>query len=48
MLLVREKKPHRASRSWDVHRRWPNAFFEGQGLYSLTTAFALAVQSARR
>jgi len=27
------------------HQRWPNAFFSEQGLYSLTTAHALACQS---
>jgi RNA-directed DNA polymerase len=30
------------------HYRWPNAFFANQGLYSLVTAHALAVQSSRR
>ena len=34
-------------RGWD-HQRWPNAFFANQGLYSLTTARALACQSSRR
>jgi RNA-directed DNA polymerase len=30
------------------HHRWPNAFFAGQGLYSLKTAHALARQSSLR
>ena len=30
------------------HQRWPNAYFAEQGLYSLTTAHALARQSSRR
>jgi len=30
------------------HHRWPNAFFAGQGLFSLTTAHAAACQSSRR
>jgi len=30
------------------HRRWPNAFFAAQGLFSLTAAHAAACQSARR
>jgi RNA-directed DNA polymerase len=30
------------------HHRWPNAFFAEQGLFSLTTAHALACQSSRR
>jgi RNA-directed DNA polymerase len=30
------------------HQRWPNTFFAAHGLYSLTTAHALACQSAKR
>jgi RNA-directed DNA polymerase len=30
------------------HQRWPNAFFAKHGLFSLTTAHALACQSSRR
>lgn len=30
------------------HQRWPNEFFVRQGLFSLKTAHALAVQSSRR
>jgi RNA-directed DNA polymerase len=30
------------------HQRWPNAYFAEQGLFSLTTAHALACQSSRR
>ena len=34
-------------RGWD-HQHWPNAFFAKHGLFSLTTAHALACQSSRR
>jgi RNA-directed DNA polymerase len=34
-------------RGWD-HRRWPNAFFAKQGLFSLTHAHAMACQSLTR
>jgi RNA-directed DNA polymerase len=30
------------------HRRWPNAYFAEQGLFSLATAHAIAAQSSRR
>jgi RNA-directed DNA polymerase len=30
------------------NQRWPNAFFEAQGLYSLSKAHALTLQSSRR
>jgi RNA-directed DNA polymerase len=30
------------------HHRWPNAFFAAHGLFTMTTAHALAVQSSRR
>lgn len=32
-------------RSADDHRRWPNAFFAKQGLFTLTAAHAAAIQS---
>jgi len=30
------------------HQRWPNAYFVERGLFTLTTAHALAIQSSRR
>jgi hypothetical protein len=30
------------------HQRWPNAFFAARALFSLTTAYALARQPAKR
>jgi RNA-directed DNA polymerase len=47
ILLKRQKRRHGQGRGL-AHRRWPNAFFAGHGLYSLVTAHAQAVQSARR
>jgi RNA-directed DNA polymerase len=47
ILLKRQKRRHGQGRGL-AHRRWPNAFFAGQGLYSLVSAHAQAVQSARR
>ena len=46
ILRKRQKRKGRA-RGWD-HRRWPNAFFDQQGLYSLNTAHVAFVQSSRR
>jgi RNA-directed DNA polymerase len=46
--LLRKRQGRKGrGRGWD-HQRWPNAFFATQGLYSLTTAHALACQSSRR
>jgi RNA-directed DNA polymerase len=47
ILLKRQKRRHGQGRGL-AHRRWPNAFFAGQGLYSLVSAHARACQSARR
>jgi RNA-directed DNA polymerase len=47
ILRRRTGRPGRALNHQD-HRRWPNAYFATQGLYSLVTAHALAVQSSRR
>lgn len=46
ILRKRTKRPGRG-RGAD-HHRWPNRFFVGQGLYSLTAAHATAVQSSQR
>jgi len=47
-ILLKRRKKHRHQGRGRAHQRWPNAYFAGQGLYSLTTAHALARQSARR
>jgi RNA-directed DNA polymerase len=46
-LLRKRSGRHGVGHGWD-HRRWPNAFFAKQGLFSLAAAQALAVQSSRR
>lgn len=46
ILRKRQKRKGRA-RGWD-HQRWPNAFFDEQGLYSLSAAHARFVQSSLR
>lgn len=46
-LLRRRQKKEGRGRGSD-HQRWPNAFFAGQGLFSLATAYAQARQPARR
>jgi len=48
MLLKRQKKHRRSGLGGLAHRRWPNAFFAAQGLFSLETAHAQACQSATR
>jgi RNA-directed DNA polymerase len=46
---ILRKRCHRRGRGRGAdHRRWPNAFFAEQGLYSLKTAHALACQSSSR
>ena len=47
MLRHNTKRPGRARCQGDM-QRWPNAFFAEQGLFSLVTARATAVQSSRR
>lgn len=44
VLRKREKKPGFGRTSRD-HRRWPNAFFAEQGLFTLHEAYVLACQS---
>jgi RNA-directed DNA polymerase len=46
---ILRKRAHRSGRGRGAdHQRWPNAYFARQGLFSLTTAHALACQSSRR
>ena len=46
---ILRRRRHRKGRSnRRDHQQWPNAFFATQGLYSTTTACALARQSSRR
>ena len=46
---VLRKRQGRSGRGRGLdHQRWPNKFFVKQGLFNLTTAHALAVQSSRR
>jgi RNA-directed DNA polymerase len=47
ILLKRHQRRHGQGRGW-AQRRWPNAFFAEQGLYSLVTAHAQARRSAMR
>jgi RNA-directed DNA polymerase len=44
LLRKQEKRPGRG-RCLDDHRRWPNAFFATQGLFTMITARELASQS---
>jgi RNA-directed DNA polymerase len=46
-ILRKRRKRRGRSRGWD-HRRWPNTFFDQQGLYSLTAAHVRFVQSSPR
>ncbi|MFH0822829.1 MAG: group II intron reverse transcriptase/maturase [Pseudomonadota bacterium] len=46
-ILRKRNKRRGRGRGLD-HNRWPNVFFAGQGLFSLTSAHAAASQSARR
>ncbi len=46
---ILRKRQHRKGGAWRMdNRRWPNAFFAKQGLFSLVTAHALARQSLAR
>jgi RNA-directed DNA polymerase len=46
---ILRKRQHRRGRGRGRdHQRWPNAFFQEQGLFSLVTAHALARQSLAR
>ena len=46
-ILRKRIKRRGCAKGWDF-RRWPNAFFHEQGLFSLVTAHASARQSSRR
>ena len=46
-ILRKRRKRHGRARGWD-HRRWPNTFFDEQGLYSLQAAHVRYVQSSCR
>ena len=46
-ILRKRRKRRGRARGWD-HRRWPNNFFDQQGLYSLTAAHVRFVQSSPR
>jgi len=46
--VLRKRRGGRGRGRGADHQRWPNAFFAEQGLFFLTTAHALACQSARR
>jgi RNA-directed DNA polymerase len=47
-ILLKRHRQHRHQGCGRAHQRWPNAFFAGQGLYSLAVAHALLRQSALR
>jgi RNA-directed DNA polymerase len=46
--MLRRRSGRRGRGRGSDHQRWPNVFFAAQGLYSLTTAHALARQSGHR
>ncbi|MHB9045426.1 MAG: group II intron reverse transcriptase/maturase, partial [Pirellulales bacterium] len=46
--ILRKRSGRRGRGRGRDHQRWPNRFFVEQGLYSLVTAHAAAVQSSRR
>jgi len=46
--ILRKRRGGRGRGRGSDHQCWPNAFFAKQGLFSLTTAYALACQSSRR
>jgi len=45
--LLRRRRGAKGIACGDDHHRWPNAFFAGQGFFSLQRAHALACQSPR-
>lgn len=47
-ILRKRKRQRGQAKTMRDHIRWPNAYFEEQGLYSLVTAFAEARQSSTR
>lgn len=46
--ILRRRQRKRGRGGGRDHQQWPNVFFVRQGLFSLQTAHALAVQSSRR
>jgi RNA-directed DNA polymerase len=46
--ILRKRARRRGRGRGSDHQRWTNAFFADRGLYSLTTAYALARQSSQR
>jgi len=46
--ILRKRAGRRGRGRGADHHRWPNTYFAAQGLFSLTTAHALACQSSRR
>lgn len=46
--ILRKRRGRRGRGRGADHQRWPNAFFEEHGLYSLATAHAQACQSLKR
>jgi RNA-directed DNA polymerase len=46
--ILRRRRGHGHYPDWRDHRRWPNAFFTAQGLFSLTEAHARLRQSLAR
>jgi len=46
--ILRKRQGKRGRGRGSDHQRWPNAFFAERGLFSMTTARRLALQSARR
>lgn len=46
--ILRKRRKRRGCARGQDHRRWPNAFFATQGLFSLATAHALQRQSSSR
>ena len=48
MLAALQRGVKGGKRAIGDHHRWPNAYFEKFGLFSLTTAHAQACQSVKR
>jgi RNA-directed DNA polymerase len=46
--ILRKRKGQKGRGRGADHQRWPNAFFQGHGLYSMTAAHALLRQSSCR
>jgi RNA-directed DNA polymerase len=46
--ILRKRRKRRGCGRGRDHQRWPNAFFDEQGLYSLTAAHIRFVQSSTR